>query len=98
MFCQYIQGRNESWYAHFFMHPGAVKMCGSEPVLKVVVKELPKEVPGCYWAFWEEKSQEFQYVYPVKQLVEICFHYGIKAEEEKGNGRLLPVAIIEDKQ
>jgi hypothetical protein len=67
-------------------------MCGDEPVLKVLVEETA-ETPDCYWAWWDEKDKEFQFTANFKDAVEICFPYGTKTEEKRGNGQLLPVKI-----
>ena len=77
------------------------------PLLNVVVEEC-EESPDCYWGWWEydfdwikgervanSTKGEFVFVYYHKGLVEMCFPYGSKAEEERGRGKLLPVRIIE---
>jgi hypothetical protein len=97
LFCQHIDGRHGKWYAHFYSHPTAVKMCGNEPVIQATVRELPEAKPDCYWAFWNAKDQSFHHVYPVRELVDICFPYGIKGAEELGEGVCLPVQIEEVK-
>ena len=81
------------YYDHFFDHPKVVRMCGSEPVLKVSVEELPEELLGCYWSWWSNETQKFLFTHHKKAGVEICFTYGSEAEEERGRGHLLPVKV-----
>lgn len=47
------------------------------------------------WAWWDEAKQEFGMVYPSELVVRICSPDGFKSQEEKGEGRVLPVTITE---
>lgn len=72
-------------------------MCRSEkeaakPIIQVEVSE-GQDTPGSYWGWWDAGEQRFGIVWYRKFLVEMCFPYGTKAEEERGKGKLLPVNI-----
>lgn len=88
------------WYGDFEPCPGTTALYDDheKPVLKVLVKES-KEEKGSYWGWWDNSEKAFSIVLHDKSLIEICFPYGSKAEEERGNGHLLPVSIevLEDK-
>lgn len=80
------------WYAHLFTHKQAVGMCGSEPIIRVSVEEDQK---GDYFGWEYSDKKNFSMIYPSIKLVEICFPYGTKAEEEKGRGRVVKLKITE---
>ena len=98
LFCDKLKNhKGENWFAHFYPSRMQVRMCRlpeemSRPMLEVEVSERT-EAPGCYWAWWDEEHQRFDFVYPHKGLVEICFPYGTKVEEGQGRGKLLPVNV-----
>jgi hypothetical protein len=50
-------------------------------------------VPPPGW--WDNERREFAFVYPQKFLVEMCFPYAIKEYEKYGEGKLMPVKILE---
>jgi hypothetical protein len=74
--------------------PEIVKLYGEQlPIWKILVEELPKEIPGCYWAWWNNEEGGFSIVDVEKPLVTICFPYGYRIEEERGIGILVPVKV-----
>lgn len=86
------------YLAHFHGHPRTVALYFEkpEPIFVVLVSEGIEEQNGIqYWAWWNEKDQVFEMVYPSKGVVNMCFPYGAKAEEECGRGKLLPVVKIQ---
>ncbi len=46
-----------------------------------------------YFAWWDNETESFMYVWPSKGLVSMCFPYGSKAQEDLGKGVLLGVTI-----
>ena len=46
-----------------------------------------------YYGWFDNSTQDYRMIWCKKQLVEICFPYGYKIEEEKGKGRLVPLKI-----
>ena len=67
-------------------------MCGDKPVHKVLIEET-QETPDCYWAWWDNERQEFMFTAHFKDMVRICFPYGVEICEEQGEGHLSPVKI-----
>jgi hypothetical protein len=84
-------------YWDFYSNAFCVKMCGykEDSIIEVTVQES-EEFPECYWGWWDNERQEFAFVYPQKFLVEMCFPYNIKGYEERGEGKLMPVEILEN--
>lgn len=100
LFCAEIpdEHRGGTYYSHFFPSTLGVKMCQDDrrpyPVFEVLVTET-EEYPNLdtYWGWWDQERQMFNIVFVKKLLVEVCFPYGSKAEEDRGRGKLLPVNI-----
>ena len=88
--------RGGSWLTYFFPSMMAVKMCMDDrrpfPIFETVVTE-GTDTPDSYWGWWDNKDERFTIVFARKLLVEICFPYGSKAEEDRGRGKLLPVNV-----
>ena len=58
-------------------------MCGDEEVIKVIVREaLESEIPTHY-GWWDNKDQEFCFIYSNLLGVKICFPYGYEVEVKK---------------
>ena len=47
------------------------------------------------WAWWDEKYQELNFIYPDKLLLEMCFVYGTQAEIDRGKGVVVDVEVVE---
>jgi hypothetical protein len=88
--------RGGTYLTHFFQSKLGVKMCMDDrrpfPVFEVVVSE-GTDTPDSYWGWWDSGRQAFNIVFARKLLVEVCFPYGSKAEEDRGRGKLMPVNI-----
>lgn len=99
LFCdkQRMYDNSGEYFANFYPSKLQVQMCRSHnnqnaPMLKARVSE-GKDIPGSYWAWWGIERQAFTMVFRRKFIVEMCFPYGTKVEEERGRGKLLPVDI-----
>lgn len=57
-----------------------------EPIFRVNI--IADEV-GDYATWWDAKRDEFCFTSYHRDLVEICFAYGSKIEEEHGNGKVI---------
>ena len=95
MFChERIDCDGKTYLTHFNPNPKTTRRYGSGQICKVRVLE---DVNGDYWAWWDTgwdgERKEFRYVYTVKSVVEMCFPYGTKAEEDRGRGKLMRVSI-----
>ena len=64
-----------------------------KPVERVVVRDLHEGEVGDYWAWWDAKKARFDFVFPSRSLVDMCFPYGSKIETEKGNGEIVNVFV-----
>ena len=85
-----------SYWADFSPHPETARMYdyGEAPVYEVTVSEMPDEpMLDSYWGWWDAQRGAFTMVYYAQALVEMCFPYGSKVEEERGRGKLMPVAV-----
>lgn len=58
----------------------------------VHVRIVPDEA-GDYFTWWDSEKDTFNFTAPAEVLVEVCFAYGSKAEEERGRGRLIRCRI-----
>lgn len=96
MYCQeFTRPDDEKFYTHFYPHPKVTKMCGDEPILKVMTREIQEGEESGYWAWWsyEKDDPGFLFCYPTKALLKMCFAYGMKAGEEAGRGIGINVMI-----
>jgi len=85
-------GRHDGIYRHFYPSRTVVEFCGSKDVTKVLVRELQEGEASRYWAWWDG---DFSMVYPSKVQFGMCFPYGAKVEEAKGNGKEMNVYVEE---
>tara|TARA_Y100000034_G_C6897071_1_gene413805 strand:- start:1025 stop:1189 length:165 start_codon:yes stop_codon:yes gene_type:complete len=50
-----------------------------------------------YWA-WQRKDGDFRHIYHGKKLVEMCSSDGFKSATERGEGKIVMVAIAVRKE
>ena len=62
------------------------------PIHKVKVEE-DSTGESKYYGWLDAETQEYRMIWCEKKLVEMCFPYGYKVEEEKGKGRLVRLKI-----
>ena len=82
--------RRDGRIDHFYPAVVAVRMCGSGRVVAVRVTE---DATGAYWAWWSAEHGKHMLVYDHRMLVDMCFPYGPKAEEERGRGEVVQVRV-----
>ncbi len=80
-------------FAHLYPAPGIVEMCGSGTVYKFAVRDLREGEVSDYWAWWNKEKSHFQFVYPSKMLVEVCFPYALDTPQAKERGELTNVVV-----
>lgn len=87
--------QSRPYLSYFFSHVVQVKMCmDSRRPLPIYETEVSAgDDPNGYWGWWDAERQEFCFVFVKRLLVEVCFPYGSKAEEERGRGKLMPVRV-----
>lgn len=57
----------------------------------------PVEEGGEYWGWWDNERQSLRMVYPGRQLLEMCFAYGSRAEVDRGRGQVVNLEFVEAK-
>jgi len=96
---------NKHHYIHFGIHPLLASMYGCEEKdiveLKMVISDdqtLPDDNKvdsnPDYWGWFDNEKMDFTLIYPKHFLLNMCFAYGIKACEEKNEGKALRLEII----
>ncbi len=90
MYCQEFNRHDgEKFYTHFYLNLIAIRLADSKsPILKVNVKEIREGEESDYWAWWshEKDDNKFMICYYQKKILNMCFPYGMKIEEDRGNG------------
>ena len=46
-----------------------------------------------YWAWWDNEREKFTLIWPKYFLLNMCFTYGMKPEEERGRGKAYRVNV-----
>lgn len=64
----------------------AMSLCGTAPIVRVRVTVTED---GPLWAWWDAKQDVIRNVFGSRTLLETCFTYGSKAEEERGRGKVI---------
>jgi hypothetical protein len=91
-------GKNQDGtYEDFYKYIAAVEMCGfeEEDIIKVKVREATKEEKPTHYAWWDNKENEFEFIFPSWLQVDMCFPYGSKIEVETGTGNILGIVVEE---
>ena len=70
-----------------------VQMCAEPdtPIYEVNV-EKTTDTENSYWA-WSNEYDDISMIYPVFLLLDMCFPYSVKAEEDAGNGKIIRVTV-----
>lgn len=94
---EFWEGDKGPYWSSFYPHPHVYTLgmmgFGMDQVSPVLVRDLREDEESEYWAWWDSEHGRFEFVYQRKFLVDMCFPYGTKAEEERGKGRLLNVSV-----
>ena len=99
--------KNGKFLEHFGIHPNLVSLYGKkvEDIINVEFKisenqEIPKNDNSLnpdYWGWYDYNDNKFDLIYAKYFLFDMCFHYGIKAEEDVGRGKAYRLEILENK-
>lgn len=95
-------------YKHFNIHEKTLSLYGSyknEDILNVRVRIHEDQSPADeksisapdYWAWVDSKGKISSLIWAQYFLLNMCFPYGLKAEEERGAGKAYRVTITEIK-
>ncbi len=106
---RYREQDGKTYYMNIFGHIKTVQACieRHEKIYEIDVSEVIKtdvnEIDENLYYGWLEylesgENGRILYIYPVLSLVDICFAYGYKAEENIGKGRLIRVKIEEKRE
>lgn len=92
------------FYQHFDIHPKLASIYGDKPedIVGIIMKisdnqEIPphdKSMNVDYWGWYDNRTEKFSMIYAKHFLLEMCFPYGIKASEEKEQGKAYRLEII----
>lgn len=82
-------------FRSFAADPRTTALYGTSPIFKVDVREARDGETSIYWAWWENKRQNFGLIYPSRVQLEVCFAYGSQAEINRGRGRVVQVVVEE---
>lgn len=96
------------YYSHIYRHKNSVKMCtdgAGEIVELYVIEHTDQTMPTSeeaklfgeadYWGFKNEGEDHFEMIRPSVILLKMCFPYGLKAAEEKGDGKAYRLLVFE---
>lgn len=91
------------YLSHFFPSAFTTRLCTEGTRNKVLLVRLEEtqcapdengvEDAPIFWTWYEAKDQTFHFTNESVHGVSICFPYGTKAEEKRGNGRLTRVIV-----
>jgi len=88
--------RADHWYGDCEVHPKTTNLYDpGKPIHELKVKEAIGDDFTPYWAWWDNDKEKFTMMYYHRDLLEICFPYGLKAETEHGKGQDYNVTVEE---
>ena len=90
------EGRRGCPYSVVGMRP-FVELHGlGHPIVPVVVTEVtPDDPAGTHWGWITtgDDTPDWALVWPSRSQFDVCFPYGVKAEEEAGRGRTVRLRV-----
>lgn len=100
---------NNNHYNHFGIHPKLASVYGDKPedieTLKMKISNeqtIPKlnnkYKVADYWGWYDNEKKKFTLIYAQYFLLNICFPYGLKAQEERGDGKAYRLEIIKENE
>jgi hypothetical protein len=89
--CELPRHDTGTYYAHFYRTLFSLR-CYNKQV-RALIAEVNSDPEGEYWAWWDSNTHTFRHVYLTEGLVEMCFAYGTKPEENRDRGRKLRVKV-----
>ena len=86
---------NGTYLTHFFPSRKAYAVCGVRETDAIRVRLTVVEDTGAalYYGWYDAKDQRLSMVFHARKLVEMCFPYGSRAEENCGRGRLVALHV-----
>lgn len=98
---------NGKHYHHFGIHPRSAFLYGNDPkdIVELTMKlandqDVPEHIAGeksnpnaDYWGWYSNEDERFVFIWQAYLLLDMCFPYGMKAEEERGRGKAYRLEI-----
>lgn len=89
------------YYTHFGINSVTARVWGNKPsdVIKVRMMIAPDQTesePPDYWGWWSYTDKRFHMIWPSKAQFSICFPYGYKANEKRGEGKAYRLIVIKE--
>lgn len=99
---------NGRHYNDFGIHPKTASLYGhrANDIVEVMMgvaedQQVPKHIAGPksnpeadYWGWYDNERKRFTHIWQAYILLEMCFPYGMKVEEEKGRGKAYRLEIV----
>lgn len=99
-----VINENGKFYQHFGIRPVLASLYGDKPEDIVVIEfkisedqSIPahdKSMNVDYWGWYDKRVEKFNMIYAKHFLLEMCFPYGIRASEEKEQGKAYRLEIV----
>lgn len=98
---------NKDHYHHFGIIPTLAHLYGDSPenihnINLRISEDQSQPVDNNphvdYWGWFDFQKKDFTLIYPQKFLLNMCFTYGIKAEEDSGKGKAYRLEIYNTKK
>ncbi len=80
-----------SGYRHVYPSIAAVRACSPKGPVHIVTVTVDEE-RGDQFA-WLKTNGEISMIWPKRMLLDMCFTYGMEAEEKRGRGRCVRVSV-----
>lgn len=100
-----VLDKSGKYYHHFHITELSASLYGDKPedIVTVELKisdnqDKPEKNANVlntdYWGWFDEPRQEFTMIYPQYFLLNMCFPYGIKAEEDRKYGKAYRLEVV----
>lgn len=93
-----VSHKGETYYTTASPNRWWVEIHGfDEPIVTVRIRErTPADPPSPYWGWIaSDEPDKYMFVWPSECQLDMCFPYGPKAEEARGEGRKVNLVVTE---
>lgn len=93
-------------YYHFGIHPITASLYGNDPseiqTIQMKISDNQEKADSNehlanepdYWGWYDIKDESFSFIFPKYFLLNMCFPAGIKATEERGQGKAYRLEVV----
>lgn len=98
---------NKTYYHHFGINEMSASLYGNKvaEIENLKMKMSDNQEPPAknsnidstkpdYWGWYDNEEQKFLLIFPAYFMLNMCFPYGMKVEEEAGKGKAYRLEII----